>query len=127
MLVYRIERDLKSMANISMHWRSRMRKVRDLRSNAYFCTIELIKKIELIEKPIVITITRVSPRSLDSDNLAYACKPIRDGIADAIWPDRPQRIRDDHEDVFWEYYQRRSKNKYLEISMCSDDIYNKLW
>jgi crossover junction endodeoxyribonuclease RusA len=34
--------------------------------------------------PVVVTMTRVSPGTLDDDNLASACKAARDGIADAL-------------------------------------------
>ena len=37
--------------------------------------------------PVVVTIVRVAPRSLDSDNLAGACKSVRDGVADWLGVD----------------------------------------
>jgi hypothetical protein len=37
--------------------------------------------------PCSITLTRIAPRRLDSDNLARSLKAVRDGIADAIGVD----------------------------------------
>lgn len=51
--------------------------------------------------PVVVTITRVAPRALDDDNLAYAAKAIRDGIADALG------VRDNDPRVSWRYEQRK--------------------
>ena len=48
-----------------------------------------------------ILITRIAPRQLDDDNLAYACKAIRDGVALAIG------IDDGDPRLKWEYDQSR--------------------
>ena len=48
-----------------------------------------------------ILITRIAPRKLDDDNLAYACKAIRDGVALAIG------IDDGDPRLEWEYDQSR--------------------
>jgi hypothetical protein len=48
---------------------------------------------------LAITLTRIAPRWLDDDNLAGACKAVRDGVADAIGlDDRDHRLR-------WAYLQ----------------------
>ena len=55
--------------------------------------------------PLVITITRVGPRELDTDNLAASAKHIRDGIADWLGiNDRLKLLR-------WEYAQERGAPK----------------
>lgn len=48
---------------------------------------------------LVIRLTRVAPRELDSDNLASACKSLRDGIAARLGVDDGSRL------VSWEYAQ----------------------
>jgi hypothetical protein len=55
---------------------------------------------------LVVTITRVAPRMLDpGDNIATACKPVRDQIAEALGvDDRDSRIT-------WRVGQRRGKPK----------------
>jgi hypothetical protein len=50
--------------------------------------------------PWVILLVRQSPRRLDSDNMARACKGVRDGIAQAL------SIDDGSDDVEWLYSQR---------------------
>jgi hypothetical protein len=52
---------------------------------------------------LVVTLTRLGPRALDSDNLAGSMKNIRDGIADAL------RIDDASPLVRWEYEQERGE------------------
>lgn len=54
------------------------------------------------------TITRVSPRKLDDDNLQSACKYVRDQIADLIGVDDGSPL------YTWRYSQRAGK--------CSVDV-----
>lgn len=51
--------------------------------------------------PATISMTRIAPCRLDSDNLAYACKWVRDGLAKAL------EIDDGDERVTWTYDQRK--------------------
>ena len=51
--------------------------------------------------PLVIVITRCSPGKLDSDNLAGACKALRDGVADWLGVD------DGSDELTWRYSQER--------------------
>lgn len=53
-------------------------------------------------KPLVITIRRIGPRMLDTDNAARAAKSVRDGIADAVG------IDDGDPGLTWRYEQRRA-------------------
>jgi hypothetical protein len=53
--------------------------------------------------PFVVTLTRIAPRKLDSDNLNSAFKAMRDGIADWLCVD------DGHESVTWVYAQRKGR------------------
>lgn len=53
--------------------------------------------------PLVVTLTRIAPRSLDSDNLASAAKACRDGISDALG------IDDGAKGLTWLYAQRKGK------------------
>ena len=55
--------------------------------------------------PLVITITRIGPRELDSDNLAGSAKHVRDGIADWLMiNDRDKRLQ-------WKYAQEKGAPK----------------
>ena len=60
----------------------------------------------------VITLTRIAPRPLDSDNLARSFKAIRDGIADAL------EINDGSKRLTWNYEQRKgSKPKQYAVQI----------
>ena len=62
--------------------------------------------------PVVITLTRVSPRELDDDNLRPALKSARDGIADWLQvDDRDPRVK-------WEYAQERGKPKGVRVEVA---------
>jgi len=92
-----------SVANTREHWLKRMRKTKIHRSAA-----GLLVRVAMsgpVTLPCTITITRVAPRKLDSDNLARSQKAIRDGIADAIGYD------DGNEGITWVYKQERGQVK----------------
>lgn len=63
--------------------------------------------------PVVINLTRISPRELDDDNLRPALKSIRDGITDALGlkDDRDKRLT-------WTYDQRRGKPKEYAVEVA---------
>jgi len=52
---------------------------------------------------VAITLTRIAPRALDSDNLASGLKAVRDGVADALGVD------DGTSRIEWRYAQERGK------------------
>lgn len=54
--------------------------------------------------PLVVRMTRISPGVLDDDNLAFACKAARDGIARALGIDDGDRAR-----LRFVYEQRKGK------------------
>lgn len=83
--------------NAREHWRKRHKRAHAERSAArWACPAG-------ITAPCTITLTRVSPgtRPADDDNLAGACKHVRDGIADRIG------IDDGDARLTWRYAQRR--------------------
>jgi len=74
---------LSSTLNARQHWRVRAVAARRQRALARLC----LSTHPRPTGPVVVTITRVAPRSLDSDNLAGACKSVRDGVADWLGVD----------------------------------------
>jgi len=57
--------------------------------------------------PLIVTITRVAPGTLDSDGVVSSQKAVRDGIADALG------IDDGSSRIDWRYGQRKgSKGQY---------------
>lgn len=53
--------------------------------------------------PLMVRLTRIAPRGLDTDNLGSSLKAIRDGVADWLGRD------DGDPTILWEYEQRRGK------------------
>ncbi len=69
-------------ANAKGHWRGKASRAKHQRGTA-----ALMARVKLGARcpvPRLVRITRISPRVLDSDNLASALKHLRDGIADVV-------------------------------------------
>ena len=89
-----------SVANKREHWSRRATRTRNQRH----CAMRMMGKTAAPGSgPITITLTRIAPRKLDSDNLAGGFKAVRDGIADWLGTD------DGHESLTWLYAQRTGK------------------
>lgn len=115
-----INLDLKvvSEANTRCHWAEKAKRVKEQRSTAFWAT--QARKMELGNyegKILTITLTRKSKRKLDDDNLTGAFKAIRDGVADALWPNMPNSIRDSHDKCIWIYTQETGNICGISISI----------
>ena len=94
---------IESEANGREHWRAKAKRTKAQRLGAYWALWDA-GPIGIDGKPpITITLTRIAPRKLDSDNLAGGFKAVRDGIADWLGTD------DGHESLTWLYAQRTGK------------------
>lgn len=91
---------LRSVMNLREHWRRRAERAQTHRVTARAQMRSACPKPEL---PAVITIIRLAPRKLDTDNLAASAKAVRDGIADWLGVD------DADERVTWCYEQRQQQ------------------
>jgi hypothetical protein len=88
--------------NNRQHWRPVWRRSKDQRLAA--STGAWAGKVSYhIELPVVATMTRISPGTLDDDNLRPALKSIRDGIADAFG------VADNDPRIEWRYDQQKGK------------------
>lgn len=91
--VYSVRLPIKlvSIANAGEHFQERRRRVRaehDMVNQA----IKAIKRRDLPHLPVKVTITRIGPRLLDSDNCTISAKGIRDAIAALYgWDDGSDR------------------------------------
>lgn len=98
---------LVSVANLREHWATRaarnkrQRELAHRRAQIELCRLREWAHAPDISKPMTITITRIAPRKLDSDNLASSAKAVRDGIADALG------IDDGSDLVTWLYAQSK--------------------
>ncbi|GAB4240845.1 MAG: hypothetical protein OHK0028_19100 [Deltaproteobacteria bacterium] len=91
-----------SEANQRGHWGKRARRAKRQREAARL----LVRAARLAlpaSGPVVITLTRIAPRALDSDNLVSGLKAVRDGVADAL------RVDDGSSRIEWRYAQAKGK------------------
>lgn len=89
---------IESEANRRDHWGEKSRRVKSHRIAAI-----AIPKDKLPPLPCVVTITRIAPKQLDSDNLQSGAKALRDGIADRLG------VNDNDPRVTWIYAQERGE------------------
>lgn len=93
-----------SEANRRDHWQVKRKRAKSQRQIA----AALVPRFGL---PCVVTLTRISPRLLDDDNLRGALKHVRDGVADRLGiDDRDPRVE-------WRYAQRKGAQKGVEVEM----------
>lgn len=95
-----------SEANKRGHWAGKANRAKAQRfaANAHaLAHLDARTRKLLLDGACMVTLTRVAPRALDSDNLATSQKAIRDGIADAL------SIDDRDERVTWQYAQYKGE------------------
>lgn len=94
-----------------MGWRDMAELKRSQRYAVKCCMVNRVDEIPAL--PLTITITRIGPTNLDDDNLASACKYVRDQIADTIGTDDGSPL------YTWKYAQHVGKKGehrvYVEI------------
>ena len=86
---------LVSEANAHEHWRVRQRRAREQREFVVMIlrTRAGVSAPDVSDGPLVVTITRIAPRMLDSDNAVGSAKHARDGVADwLLIDDRDPRV-----------------------------------
>lgn len=96
--------------NKKEHWSRGHRRKKKQQAAVRFLLQSQVKGTEL---PVIVTITRVSPRALDEDNfLGGDAKAIRDVLADMLIPGlRPGQADSDHR-ITWRYEQEQVSKTY---------------
>jgi hypothetical protein len=89
-----------SMSNARLHWSVKAKKVKAQRQATAYRTPPALRALGPL---LVVTLTRVSPRELDDDNLRGALKSIRDQVASAMGVDDRSKL------VRWEYGQEKGE------------------
>ncbi len=84
---YHIPIELPSLANSRLHWRRMTSLKRGQRWATHISMKKCRESAAVPALPLVVTITRHGPRKLDDDNLAAACKYVRDQIAEEVGMD----------------------------------------
>lgn len=100
---------LPSLLNLREHW-SRTIKLKQLHKMA---TNLVLSTKDIPSPPLTVTITRLGPRRLDDDNLAGACKYIRDAIANKVG------IDDGSSQYTWIYKQAISRIYGIDVEIVS--------
>lgn len=95
-MMFHVPIRLPSLANERMGWRTMARLKKSQRGAVAYCMVGRV----IPPLPLVVTITRIGPRTLDDDNLAAACKYVRDQIATIVGTD------DGSDQYTWRYAQR---------------------
>ena len=92
---------LSNTLNTRQHWRQKAAAAKRQRH-----TVALVLRTHPRPTgPVVVTIVRVAPRQLDSDNLAGACKSVRDGVAD--WLEVDDGVAERKGGVVWRVEARK--------------------
>jgi len=106
-----------SEANLRIHWGKRARRAKKQRQAARLL-VRAARPALSETGAVAITLTRIAPRALDTDNLASGLKAVRDGVADAL------RLDDGSSRLTWRYAQEKGKPREyavrVEIRCVSD-------
>lgn len=98
MIEFAIAQKAPSVANLREHWSARAKRMKSQRQAA------MLKCPHWTEGALlVVELTRVGPRELDTDNLASALKGYRDGLAARL------KIDDGSALVRWVYLQKKGE------------------
>lgn len=92
--------ETKSASNLREHWSARHRRIKAQRQATAYRTPPALKALGPL---LVVTLTRMSPRQLDDDNLRGALKGVRDQVACALGVDDRSKL------VRWEYDQEKGE------------------
>jgi hypothetical protein len=84
---------LVSEANQRDGWRAKAARVKHQRNIVTLVLRGTVARDMMLVAPLCVTITRISPRKLDDDNAASACKATRDAVAAVLGvDDRDPRV-----------------------------------
>jgi hypothetical protein len=95
--------------NAREHWSARQKRAKDHRRVTVICARSA--SLTRPALPLVVTLTRLAPRAMDSDNAVGACKHVRDGVADWLGVD------DGDERIEWAYGQERSPHYAVRVEI----------
>lgn len=105
-----------SLTNSRLHWRA-LSLFHRKQKMVIRLTLQPLLLKENIQLPCHITLTRLSQKKLDDDNLPSAFKAIRDEIANLLIPGLPPGKADDSPLISWAYEQKKGPMA-IEIDIC---------
>ncbi len=108
-----------SLRNPKMTWvRLKKRKEEQKKAIHAHWKVEWALRPETdVPLPCSVRLTRIAPRNLNDDNLAYAFKHVRDVLADLIRPGYAFGRADDTDQIKWEYAQEKGQPKQYGIKI----------
>lgn len=112
MIEFEIPVRVMSEANLREHWAKKHKRSRSQRIHTHYAWTQMLGTRHHVKPkpPCIVTLIRIAPRNLDTDNLARGFKAIRDQIADELGVDDGDPI------VEWRYDQmRRGRREYAVI------------
>jgi hypothetical protein len=98
---------VKNGCNLREHWAARAKRVKRERSVVGWALV--LRAAPTL--PCTVTLTRLAPRALDSDNAVAGFKAVRDAIAE--W----MGINDNDPRVTWRYAQEKAKGYACRIAI----------
>jgi len=102
---------LVSEGNIHEHWTKKHKRHKQQQILINSMANTTIRPI----LPVLVILTRISPRKLDDDNLQYAFKSLRDYIADYLIPGLKLGRADNDPRITWQYKQQKGKPHAVKI------------
>jgi hypothetical protein len=114
-MTYRFTIPLRTVsgANVREHWAKKNNRVKRERAATKLFADQAGVQPILSNQAATVTLTRIAPRPLDSDNLATSFKAVRDEIALVLG------LADDRDGYWltWHYAQRRGKPKEYAVEV----------
>lgn len=107
-----------SEMNTRDHWAKRRARFRKQREAVYYTLLPLAPMLRLItaNEAAVVTLTRLGPTILDSDNLAGGFKACRDEVANQLG------IDDGSSRIEWIYRQAKSRTYSASIRIEKQEV-----
>lgn len=107
---------IESIANKREHWAARSARAKSQRVQAWAELRYIADSAPRLLGPVVVTLTRIAPRELDSDNLAIGFKSVRDGVADWLG------VNDNDSRIEWVYAQERGEPKQYAARVSIEEV-----
>lgn len=106
-----------SEANCAEHWAKKHKRHKDQKHTVnLIISGSLRQRFLSLCKPLLIKLTRISPRKMDyDDNLPVSMKYIRDYICDILFPGLPPGRADEQPGVKWLHEQRKGAPKEYKV------------
>ena len=118
MLTLTLPLKLMSEGNQREHWGAKARRTKLHRAMVFTALRAALWPAPPL--PLVVTLTRIAPRSLDDDNASGSCKYVRDGVADWLGG-QYGKGQDRQPGLTWRYAQRKGKPREYAVEILIEN------